>query len=586
MNPGLPITSGTPSESLNVNVDQTAKQMEDLMIKIDQLQEFTTPRYFFILPAKDYDLTIINNHENLFNLHFKLYFLCECSNDPKDLHVASSDGYSIRKLREFITKYGQYLQITLNLVKVLVSTGRFVLPQQTQSSTNLLLSNHFENINQKIDFVQQFLDKPETKLFYASFSSNGNNQLENLLIKITHLEELVNYIEQNDSTQFLGNLCRIITENQRFHWFCQQHYDIISFQKNNDFIKQIKALGGSFDDDKKELNLNQIKLTNDKVKLLSENLSKGFIVSTFILTDCSIYESDFDLFIENITNRSSIQYLHIHNFNILNYLGYSKYFCNYAEIKFSNHLLNIYFHDQSQQANLEIFQKILNQNKIHQTLQISTCDLFNYERRLQEFLDKHTIINQLIVNYANNIDILNSMFGLKINKLQRLKLIHSLGVTSVANHFCQLLKTNETIVQLDLIDAIDFYDKDFLRDLFKILKQHKSVKQLRLHISHLEYSDEKETLLISCLQNNFLTHLRLSKSKISSQLVQQFIDSIQKQHSLIHLEFYRCQLNENEIEQLKLLENQGKLFYLFISQQSYHFNNYKYGKKQLFFISF
>jgi len=57
------------------------------MKQIDQLKDSTTPRYFFILPAKDYDLKIIDDHQNLFNLHFKLYFLCECSNDPTGLHI-------------------------------------------------------------------------------------------------------------------------------------------------------------------------------------------------------------------------------------------------------------------------------------------------------------------------------------------------------------------------------------------------------------------------------------------------------------------------------------------------------------------
>jgi len=553
-----------PTTTKNVNTDAIVLQMRNLMKEMDKLQEFTTPRYFFLLPAKDYDFKIINDHHrNLFNLHFKLYFLCECSNDPKDLHVASSDGYSIRKLKEFLMRFGQYLQITLNLVKVLVSIGRFVLPEQTHLSTN-----HFENIHQKINFAQQFLDKPETKLIYKNFSSNENDKLRIPRITNTHFEELSNYLERHDSGQFLGNLYRVITENERCRWFCQQHYDIISHQRNNDFMKQTKTVGGTFDHEKKELNINQMKFTNEHVKLLSKILKNGFIVSKLVMDNCSIYEYDFDELIDSIINRSSIQYLQLKNFNILNYFGFSKYFCNYAVINFSNYLLKSYFADRYQYANVQIFEKILSQNKIHRTLEISTCDFLQFEIQLQRFLDRNTMITELIVNHANNIEILNSIFQIKINKLERLKLNSSLGLPTVANHFCQLLKSNQTLIELNLIDSTVLSNADFLENLFQILKQHKSIKQLHLHISSIENSDKKENLLINYLQSSrSLSHLRLSKSRISAQLIRQFVDSIEKHHSLIHLEFHQCQFNENDVQQLKILENQGNLLYLLISQE-------------------
>jgi len=557
--------------------------MKDLMKQIDQLKESTTPRYFFILPAKDYDFKIIDDHQNLFNLHFKLYFLCECSNDPKELHVASSDGYSIRKLKEFLMRFGQYLQITLNLIKVLVSVGRLVLSQQAHLSMN-----HFENINQKINFAQQFLDKSETKPVCGILSSNKNTQLQRPLIKDVHLQELESYLERDGSTQLLGNLYRIITENKRYRWLCHHHYDLISYQTNNDFLKQIKILGGIFDQEKKEFYLNQLKFTNENVKLLLEMLSKGFIVSKLVVDNCSIYDDYFDELIDTIINRSSIQYLQLKNFDVTNYFGFSKYLCNYTEINFSNYLLKSYFAHQRQSTNVQICQKILKQNKIDRILEISTCDFLQSEIQLQQSLDSDTMITELIVNHANNIEILNSIFQIKVKKLERLKLVSSLRLPKVANHFCRLLKTNGTLIELNLIDSTAFSDADFLENLFQILKQHKSIKQLHLHISSIENSNKKENLLINYLQNNrSLSHLRLSKSKISSQLIRQFVDSIEKHRSLIHLEFYRCQFNENDIQQLKILENQGNLFYLLISQELCQVKKRsKYGENvSLFFLT-
>ena len=385
----------------------------------------------------------------------------------------------------------------------------------------------------------------------------------------------------------MGNLYRVITQNERCRWLCQQHYDIISHQTNNDFLKQIKILGGIFDQEKKEFYLNQMKFTNENVKLLLEMLSKGFIVSKLVVDNCSIYDDYFDELIDTIINRSSIQYLQLKNFDVTNYFGFSKYLCNYAEINFSNYLLKSYFADRHQSTNVQICQKILKQNKIHRKLEISAADFLEYEQQLQQSLDTNTMITELIVNHANNIEILNSIFQIKINKLERLKLNSSLGLPTVANHFCELLKSNQTLIELNLIDSTVLSNADFLENLFQILKQHKSIKQLHLHISLIENSDKKENLLINYLQNNrSLSHLRLSKSKISSQLIRQFVDSIEKHHSLIHLEFYRCQFNENDIQQLEKLENQGNLFYLLISQESYLFNKRsKYGEDVFLFFS-
>ena len=568
---------------IDVNVDEAVKQMKDLMKQIDQLKESTTPRYFFILPAKDYDLKMIDDHhQNLFNLHFKLYFLCECSNDPTGLHiVASSDGYSIRRLKEFLTRFGQYLQITLNLVNVLVSPDELIISQQ------IGISNSLNNIKQKINFAKKFLNKPEIRLVSENSSLTQNNVSRSPLIKDIDLEELPNYLERHDSTQFLGNLYRIIAHDGNIRWIYQQHYEIISDKTSNDFIKTIKTIGAEFNQENKELILNKLKLTSANVKLISGILTKGFIVSKMVFNNCSIHEGDFEKLVDIIFNRSSIYSLEVHQLDILNYFGYSKYIYGHQlKISFFNNLFNITSTDYNQSANVLLIEKIFSQNKIHRILEISAADFLEYEQQLQQSLDTNTMITELIVNHANNIEILNSIFQIKINKLERLKLVASLRLSSVANHFCELLKSNETLIELNLIDSTTFSDADFLENLFQVLKQHKSIKQLHLHISSIENSDKKENLLINYLQNNrSLSHLRLSESKISSRLIRQFVDSIEKHHSLIHLEFYRCQFKENDVQQLETLENQGKLFYLLISQELCQVNKKsKYGENTFCFF--
>jgi hypothetical protein len=77
------------------NTQETLVRLKHVMTQMYELHEYTTPRYFFILPAKHHDSAIANAVKNLFILHFKLYFLCECSDNPNELHVAPHDGYSI-----------------------------------------------------------------------------------------------------------------------------------------------------------------------------------------------------------------------------------------------------------------------------------------------------------------------------------------------------------------------------------------------------------------------------------------------------------------------------------------------------------
>ena len=163
---------------------------------------------------------------------------------------------------------------------------------------------------------------------------------------------------------------------------------------------------------------------------------------------------------------------------------------------------------------------------MHRTLILSACDFLNNQRNLHECLDSHGMITELVLNHANNIEILNAIYNSKINnQLERLKLNCSLGLPGVAKHFCELLKTNRTIIELNLLDANGFSDEIVLENLFQTLKSHQSIKQVYLHISRMKSSDKIEHLLIDYLQHRQLnTHLRLSFSVISTELIQIFIE--------------------------------------------------------------
>ena len=539
-----------------------------------ELHEYTTPRYFFILPAKSRDWVMIELVQNIFQLYFKLYFLCECSNGPNELHIAPHNGYSIIKLNEFVSRYGSYLQKTFNAVQFLCRLGGIPIPQIMSAKAP---SNDAE---QKLTKIQSFLGKHQTKLSIANSSSIQKQKTpQTYPIQGADLRELESYLERVDSTRTLGNLYRIITDDGHVRWVCQKHFDEISHNNTmTTYIKQIQAMNGDYDETNKQVNLNQLKLTGANVKVISEALKQGLNISKLILNHCSIYDTYFDDLLEIFINMSSVHCLEIINVNLLNYFGLSKYVCPYIKIIFSNHSLALCFNESYQSENNNLFIRVLTHNKMHRTLILSACDFLNNQRNLHECLDSHGMITELVLNHANNIEILNAIYNSKINnQLERLKLNCSLGLPGVAKHFCELLKTNRTIIELDLLDANGFSDEIVLENLFQTLKSHQSIKQVYLHISRMKSSDKIEHLLIDYLQHRQLnTHLRLSFSVISTELIQIFIE---ERRSLIHLEFNQCTIDENDIQQLQSFENDEHPINFDISQEKYSFLNIPINSK-------
>ena len=542
--------------------------MKKLMIYMDQLQEYTTPRYFYILPAKDYNLDILDSDQHLFRLHFKLYFLCDCLNDPEKFHTVQYEGYSIRNLKEFIAKYGQYLQITLNFVPLLISSKEQI------RNTTTVSSNYTDNMKYKLKFAQNFLYHPDVKRMYTDFLSNGKTSSQLDPIQAVDFEELENYLIRNDPTVFLSNLYRIMTGDGQIRWICQKDYDLVSYNKgNNAFIKQIETIGGKYYQAVQQLSFNRLKLTNANVKLIIQILKKGCVISKFLFYQCLINENDFDMLIDVMINYSSIQCIEIDNLNILNYFGFTKYTCKWMKISFTNSLLTVDFNGSFQDETKYLFIRILKQNKIYRTLQISANDFRTSQQQLQECLNANIRLDRFIVNNTGNIDMFDSIFKstnqriryLKLNDplslFNNLKSNYSANLSLVDDHFCSLIKSNETLVELDIMNSSGLFDIRVLRNIFDVLERHKSIKQFRLHISSMKYYDGKEPLLMNFLTDYpFLTHLRLSESNLSDQLIQNLVVNIQKYHSLVYLEFKQCEFNENSIERLKQLEDNGVLF--------------------------
>ena len=547
------------------NTQVMLHQIRRVMTQMYELHEYTTPRYFFILPATHYETTLINNVTKLFQLHYKLYFLCECSRNPKKMHVAPHEGYSIIGTKDFILRYGPYLRTTLNIVQVLLSVGGTVIPAIGSAAPvvgNALPSSlepeNFEKLKQQLQLVNHVITIHDDN---EEDADSSYFEPKRAPLQGPDLREVETYLELSDNKRSLGNLYRTITDDGHVRWVCLEHYHENKWKmKMSEYISQLEAMGGKFDEEKREVIVSQVNLNDKNVKLLCEALTKGFSIVKLIFRDCSFSEDDLDKLLDVVINRSSIHYLTMIDVHIRNFCGSIKYNCHWMDTEFNNHLMKVRFYDSNLDAHIPMLTRLLLQNKIRRKLDLSTCDIVGHEGDLRKCLESSGIVTGLTMEYSNNINLLDALYKLKQDALHELKLYNSVLEHSTLSLLCEILKKNTTLVVIDLMDRTKFEDENFVPNLLNILRGHKSIKYLHLYIENIRPSHSKETCLIYSLRNDkFISHLCISESIISRELTDAFVYASKERRTLIHLEFYTSQVQDGDMKRLHSLYDSGSL---------------------------
>ncbi|CAM4941952.1 unnamed protein product [Rotaria socialis] len=564
-------------DRIDINVQEIMRQIANVMRQMYELHEYTTPRYFFILPAKHSDMMLIDAVQNWFHTHYKLYFLCECSHDPKEMHVAPHEGYSIKRARDFVVKYAPYLRTTIQIAQVLLSVGGLVIPQLENVSKVIddVIPSQFKNpkcyedMKQQLQMVDDLLNKVDNQRNRAGASIISKQKLKGTPLQGTELREIQTYLELVDDKRSLGNLYRIVTDDGYIRWVCHKHYDEASYNNEmSKYINEFKAMGGKFDETTNEALINQVNITKENVEMMCKALEKGFNIEKLICRECSIGENDLKKLLDIIINRSSIRCLNMGSVRVRNVFGITKYTCQEMVAEFNNQTMKVRFCNNNQDANVQILGRLLLQNKIYRSLDFSASDFICRESDLQRHLQSNSILTELFVEKTNSINILNSIFNWKINALQRLKLTHSLYDSSTLSHFCEMLKKNKTLVEIDLMDRNGFKDEIFINNLLSILKEHKSIKYLNLHIADVQPSNRKEACLIESLQHDeFISRLCISSSTISSKLTKALLHAGEKRDTFTYLELYNCQVRHDEQAKLQSLYENGRLHQLGFYEQ-------------------
>ncbi|CAF2140898.1 unnamed protein product [Rotaria magnacalcarata] len=231
----------------------------------------------------------------------------------------------------------------------------------------------------------------------------------------TDLREIQAYLERVDDEHSLGKLDCAVTDDGHVRWICPQHYDEISFNDSmSSYINDFKVMSGKFDQNTKEAAVIGVNVTERNINMI-----------------CYL-----ETLLDTVINRSSILCLSMATVAVTKFFGGIKYTCKNMVVEFKNQSLKVRFNG-THNGNTSILGLILLRNKIHRTWNISACDFLGHESDLQRRFESNRTVTELIVEYSNNIDILNTIFNSKTNTLHQLKLPQSLSIPSILSPFCE-----------------------------------------------------------------------------------------------------------------------------------------------------
>ncbi|KAG0053389.1 hypothetical protein BGZ83_001223 [Gryganskiella cystojenkinii] len=254
------------------------QKAEAILVQNYELLEYTIPRLFVVLP----DASTSWDPVNKIRTKFRLHFICECgehtkafgSKIPHHLHLANHEGYVVNKPSDFFKKYGPFLMVMLQLIKV----GTGIAGHAVPALASLKVVN-------AIDFAQSTIDSVTSKIIdgvdfslacleenRALLEKSGNIDVEGNVrrpqedfagylagvegLEGMDLRQLGSYLAANSSDNLLGNLFRMTTKNGHVKWVCRDHYRTGYKEQYASKLREVvKMAGGDFDEQLGKLNI-------------------------------------------------------------------------------------------------------------------------------------------------------------------------------------------------------------------------------------------------------------------------------------------------------------------------------------------
>ncbi|KAK3819412.1 MAG: hypothetical protein JOS17DRAFT_836606 [Linnemannia elongata] len=277
------------------------QRVDTLLVQNYELHEYPIPRLFVVLPDSFNDW----DPRNFLMERFRLFFLCECSDDcgsgmgqvqPSEnlgatnevsitpipvrnsIHLAKHEGYELSRPTEFFKQYGPYVLGMLRILQHCLTVAAGASPVAALAGSGLkdvmdgvksISESPINAVNMSINILETKLSDTDLADNLANTASNMDNTVfENLAaLEGADLRRLDTFLRNNDQDKILGNLYRITTEQGHVKWVCFEHYqEKYRATALASFVQSVETGGGSYDP-----HLGQV-----TVKLKSGTISKDF----------------------------------------------------------------------------------------------------------------------------------------------------------------------------------------------------------------------------------------------------------------------------------------------------------------------
>ncbi|KAI8605918.1 hypothetical protein EDD21DRAFT_400861 [Dissophora ornata] len=273
---------GDTTQKIVQEVWELAKQMNDRLILIQskteailtqnyELLEYTIPRLFIVLPEESTSW----DPKTMLRTKFRLHFICECgehtkasgSKIPHHLHLANHEGYIVNKPTEFFKKYGPFLTLMLEMIKVGTSIAGHVVPalaslkvvdilDSAQSSIDSVTSKVIKGVDHSLKYLEESrtLNQKSDGVDVDDNAMTSQQDLATYFAGVEGLEgvdlrQLGSYLSANNSDNLLGNLYRMTTKDGHVKWVCRHHYRAAYQEAHTQKLRDVvKLAGGVFDE--------------------------------------------------------------------------------------------------------------------------------------------------------------------------------------------------------------------------------------------------------------------------------------------------------------------------------------------------
>ncbi|KAF9915401.1 hypothetical protein BX616_006225 [Lobosporangium transversale] len=197
-----------------------------------ELHDCPIPQLFIILPAD----RIKWDQKDVLKNKIRLHFLCEgeeraekaSGSGQNQIHIAKHEGYEVQNVTEFFRKYGMYI---------------FILLQRLKLGTSSLTPVN-ATIDHSIDYMEAL-----SKKYPALDDINTIDDYEGL--RGADLQQLSTFLRIHEEDKRNGDLYRITTETnggKHYKWVCCDHFHPTYDKKiQKAFEKAVEMNGGKYD---------------------------------------------------------------------------------------------------------------------------------------------------------------------------------------------------------------------------------------------------------------------------------------------------------------------------------------------------